>query len=176
MGEVRVLIPTGTSPARTVGQHVRDLQARGKKVVFVAVDRPYRSVVQSLQDVGAEPAAVHFIDVVSAATGYAPNERPANAHFLASPTMLEMLAMRVEQVVARLGSDAHVVVDSLNTLALYNGEAPVQEFSHYLANRLRERRVPGDFIVREGHDSLALQSKVATFTDARIELPSREAT
>lgn len=174
MGEVRVLIPKGASPARTVGEHVRDLQARGRIVIYVAADRPHKTLVSSFAEFGIDADRVHFIDLVSAANGHAPMERVANAMFLASPTMLEMLAMRVEQLIARLGTDSFVIVDSLNTLSLYNGEAPVQEFTHYLANRLRERRIPGDLIVRDGAESQSLQSKIASFTDARFELNPRD--
>jgi KaiC/GvpD/RAD55 family RecA-like ATPase len=157
---------------RSVCAHARSLQAAGRSVIFVTADRPYRSLTASLREAGADPDAMFFLDAVSSVDGSGPKERPANAMFLPSPTMLEMLAMRIEQVAARTGPMAHVLLDSLNTLALYNGPLPVQEFSHYLANRLRSSGVPGDFVVRDTQDGRLLHDKVSSFTDRRIEIPS----
>lgn len=157
-----------------LGALVRRLQDAGKKVVFVSSDRPYHALSPLLREQGVAVEQVQFVDTVSSLSGSAPMQRTANALFLPSPTMLEMLAMRVEQAALRLGPGAHIVLDSLDTLSLYNGVHPVQEFSHYLANRLRSHGVHGDFVVREG-PSRELHDLVMAFTDERVELPSGDA-
>lgn len=172
---MRVIVPTGRGHVRSLGLFIRKLQNDGRTIVFVSADRPYAGLVQTLQAEGVDTAAMHFIDTVSSLNGAAPSHRPPNATFLPSPTMLEMLAMRVEQIAQRMGGNAHVVLDSLDTLSLYNGVNPVQEFSHYLANRLRAQGVPGDFVVRDGPASKHLHELVVSFCDDRIELESREA-
>lgn len=170
MSRVRVIVPTGRAHARAVARWIRGLQDEGRKIVFVSADRPYASLVPALADQGVDVDAVHFIDIISSLNGAAPMARTANATFLPSPTMLEMLAMRVEQVAQRIGPMAHMVLDSLETLSLYNGLQPVQEFSHYLANRLRARGVSGDFLMRESDAGQRLQSVVLPFCDGREEI------
>lgn len=174
LARVRVIVPTGGGQGRSLIQFIRKLQAEDRRVVFVSADRPYTSILQSLQAEGVDADAMHFIDAVSSMNGAAPTIRPSNVTFLPSPTMLEMLAMRIEQVAQRIGGAAHVVVDSLDTLSLYNGAQPVQEFSHYLANRLRSHGVPGDFVLRDGPASRALLELVVSFCDDRIELTAKE--
>lgn len=174
MGRVRVIVPGAGGHVRSLGTHLRALQADGKKVVFVSADRPYHSLTAALRDNGVAVDDVHFVDAVSSLNGSAPAQRPANATFLPSPTMLEMLAMRIEQVALRLGPGAYMVLDSLDTLSLYNGMHPVQEFSHYLANRLRSHGVNGDFVLRGGPDR-SLHDLVVAFTDDRVELAPEDA-
>ena len=167
---MRVIVPAASGHVRSLGTHLRALQADGKKVVFVSADRPYHSLTASLREHGVHVDNIHFVDAVSSLNGSAPGNRPANATFLPSPTMLEMLAMRVEQAALRLGPGAHMVLDSLDTLTLYNGVHPVQEFSHYLANRLRSHGVHGDFVVRGGPDR-SLHDAISAFTDDHVDLP-----
>lgn len=171
MGRVRVIVPWSGGHVRSLGAHVRSLQDEGKRVVFVSADRPYHTLAQAFREHGVAVETMHFVDAVSSLSGSAPAQRPPNATFLPSPTMLEMLAMRVEQAALRLGPGAHMVLDSLDTLSLYNGVHPVQEFSHYLANRLRSHGVNGDFVVR-GHGDRSLHDLVLAFTDDRVELPA----
>lgn len=168
--QIRVIVPQAASHLPAVCGLVASLQAEGKRILLVTSDRPWRTLEVALVAAGADPAMVHFLDCVSAMDGQAPRERPANATFMASPTMLEMMAMRIEQLAMRMGPAAHVVLDSLSTLALYNGIPPVQEFSHYLANRLRTQGVSGDLVVLDNQEGRTLQDGVGSFVDARLVL------
>jgi hypothetical protein len=170
--KIRILVPPDGSPA-ALAAHVRKLQDEGRTVLYLAADRPHRQVVPLLEQAGADVAAMQFLDVVTCMDGRVPAERPPNAVFLPSPTMLEMMAMRVEQVASRLKQPV-VLVDSLNTLVLYNGAPAVQEFTHYLANRLRLRGVGGDFVIRDTKEGRPLHDQVATFTDERLTLAAKE--
>lgn len=171
MRRIRVLVPPSEGHVEAVAAHVRQLQADGRSVLYLAADRPYPTLERAFQRAGVDPAKVFFLDVVSCLDGRVPASPPRNAMFLQSPTMLEMMAMRIEQVAGRLGVQASVVIDSLNTLALYNGVPPVQEFSHYLANRLRTQGILGDFVIRDSQEGRLLHERVSGFTDERMEIP-----
>lgn len=168
--KIRVLVPTESHAGFLAGL-VRDLQA-AHSVLVLSADRPSRTLLETFRAEGLDLARLHILDVVSMMDGRAPAERPANTTFLQSPTMLEMMAMRVEQIAGRM-QDPHVVVDSLNTLALYNGVPAVQEFSHYLSNRLRTNAIPGDFIIRDNKEGRLLHEKVSGFTDEQAPLPGQ---
>lgn len=170
MATIRVVVPSAGAHTASVTAHVRALQGAGRRVVLVTANRPYRTLSDRFTQAGLDASAVFFVDAVSCVDGSQPADRPTNALFLQSPTMLEMIAMRTEQVVARIGGDAHVVVDCLNAFALYNGPSPVQEFSHYLANRLRSRQVDGDLLVLDNDEGRNLEDAVGGFTDARLEV------
>lgn len=171
MAKVRVIVPPGKGHAASLAHFVSSLQNNERRVLFVCADRPYAGLAKSLEEFGVKTSDMHFIDVVSSLSGSSPADRPRNATFLPSPTMLEMLAMRIEQVAQRLGPNAHVVLDSLDTLSLYNGMHPVQEFSHYLANRLRAGGLSGDFLTTNGPTGRQLHDLVIGFMDGRHDLP-----
>ena len=139
-------------------------------MVLVTTNRPHRTIVERLQEGGVDPADVFVLDAISCVDGAQPTQRQDHAMFLQSPTMLEMIAMRTEQIVGRQSGRVHVVVDSLNSLRLYNGVEPVQEFCHYLANRLRARGASASFVVLDNEEGRDLEARVASFTDGRIVL------
>lgn len=167
---IRVVVAAPESHVQGMAAHVRSLQAGGARILYLTTDRPYAVLVESFGQAGVDADAVFFVDAITCMDGTLPQERPANVIFLQSPTMLEMMAMRVEQMLGHVGPTAHVVVDSLSTLALYNGVPPVQEFSHYLANRLRTNGRPGDLVVRDNPAGRELHERVVGFTDEELRL------
>ena len=173
MRQIRVVVPHRDGHIGSLAARVAELQKGGKRILFVTADRPYRTVEAALAAADVDVSLVHFLDCVSSIGGPVPRNGATNATFVASPTMLEMMAMRVEQLAARIGPDTHVVLDSLSTLALYNGAGPVHEFSHYLANRLRTRGLPGDFVVTDNAEGIHLSAAVASFTDSHLILEAR---
>ncbi len=149
---------------------VQGLQADGRTVILVTANRPYSVLAPRLEEVGVVADEVIFVDTVTLTDGSRPMGAPRNVFFLHSPTMLEMVAMRVEQVLAMQEGPAHLVLDSLNALQLYNGTALVQEFAHYLINRLRTRGAAADFVVLSTPEAAELEQAIAGFTDGRHEL------
>jgi len=163
------VVPDGGSPLASLAAHLRALQRDGGRVLLLTADRPYRHLREALAGAGVDVGGLLFVDAVSLMDGAAPTERPPNVWFLQSPTMLEMMAMRVEQVAAR-NRPVHVVVDSLNALAIYNGLEPVQEFSLFLANRLRAGGTSADFVLHDNQRGKALQDLIHGFVDERVQL------
>lgn len=149
---------------------VHSLQADGRQVIIVTANRPFSVLEPRLRDAGVDADAVVFVDTVTLTDGSRPIGAPKNVFFLHSPTMLEMVAMRVEQALSMHDGPAHLVLDSLNALQLYNGTAMVQEFAHYLINRLRTRGAAADFVMLATPDAHQLEAAIAGFTDGRHDL------
>ncbi len=172
-GAIRVVIQTQTDHLSSLAAHVLELQQAGRSVVYATANRPYKVVAKHMEDAGVDTAAVTFIDAVTRADGSRPENAPRNVFFLQSPTMLEMMAMRIEQALALEGGDGHMILDSLNALQLYNGLPLVQEFSHYLINRLRTRGASGDLVVLATSDGEVLQQAISGFTDSAHRLEGK---
>lgn len=168
-------MPQGGGHASVVAHHVRALQRQGARVLLLSADRPYRHWAQAAANEGVDASRLFVLDVVSLMQGATDGARAENAQFLASPTMLEMMAMRLEQAAHRHGAGSHILVDSLSTLALYNGLEPVQEFAHYLANRLRSLGVPGDFIVQDNQAGAAIRDRMTGIADEHLSLAHGDA-
>jgi len=167
---IRVLIGEPEGHVRGVAQHVRSLQKLGYSVLYVTTDRPFQTLAADFRELGVDSDVIFFLDSISYVNGQQPPQRPVNAMFLQSPTMLEMMAMRTEQLLGRVGERPFVVLDSLSALAVYNGIPPVQEFSHYLANRLRTNGVSGDFVIKDNQTGRDLVDKVSGFCDSHLRM------
>jgi KaiC/GvpD/RAD55 family RecA-like ATPase len=165
---IRLLSAGADAQGARLAAHVRRLQEAGP-VLFVTADRPLGSWLQAWREAGVDQARLVVIDAVSAMNGQQPAHRPANATFLPSPAMLEMLLLRIEQLIVR-HAPARVVVDSVNTLALYNGVAAVQSFAHYLANRLRGHGIGAELVLCDAPDGALLRERLAPFADAHAPL------
>lgn len=158
------LLPCGDAPA--LAAHVRRLQEEGP-VVFVAAERPARAWEPVWHEAGVDRARLHVVDAVAAMNGRQPGPRSPGVVFLPSPVMLEMMALRAEQLAQRHGA-VRVVVDSLDTLVLYNGASAVQAFAHYLGSRLRALGVGADLVLCDTAASPGardLRGRLAPFVD-----------
>lgn len=165
---VQVLVPQERSHLPALARHVAGLQAAGHPVVFVTADRPSHVVRRVFEEASVDGGRVHCIDVITGLSGT--QEAAENTTYLASPTMLEMIAIRIEQALCRMGPGSRVVLDSLNTLALYNGVEPMQEFTHFLANRLHLLGSGADLVVRDNADGAVILGRIECFLDGRQEL------
>ncbi len=167
---IRVLQVGPDQTSRALASHVRTLSEAGHGVIYVTADRPYVTLRETLRDAGVSVEAIFIIDAVTYMDGRPVAENYPNALFLRSPTMLEMLAMRVEQALSQVQGVPIVVVDSLSALMLYNGLAPVQEFTHYLANRLRTNGVRADLVVRANTSGNELYERIRMLSDDSLSL------
>ncbi len=153
----------GDAPQKGLSQLVLNVQKRGFSVLLLSADRPHTTLAKTLEAAGADLTRVHFLDCITLTSGRAA-ERLPNVTYLPSPTMLEAMVMRIEQLLGRV-ENPYVIVDSLTALAMYSGFEPVQEFSHYLTNRLRLRGLPGDLLLQDDAESAQLAAGIRTFLD-----------
>lgn len=165
MPRIRLLSSDRIGHGPALAGHLRDLQLQGP-VLFVTADRSTGSWTPDWAAAAVDSQRLFVIDAVSAMNGTQPT-RGAGAHtttFLPSPAMLEMMGLRIEQLIRR-HAPVRVVIDSLDTLALYNGVPAVQSFAHYLANRLRGTGVGADLIIHPGQDGARLRERLSSFVD-----------
>lgn len=147
----------------------RVLLGRFQEGVVVTANRPYASLRSTLNAAGLDASRLRFVDCVTSLTGLAPPADP-QAQFVESPTLLEKVVLRTEQMLKRLGHSKFLVVDSLSTLAVYNGNEAVAELTHNLVTRLRIQRTAAAFVVMTQPGSTALVDAVRPLCDGPMSL------
>ncbi len=162
---VRVLIPQG-SHVVAIARHVRRLQEGGRRVLYVTADRTHPMLEKAFAGHGVDTAQLRFLD----AAGQPGSQEGDVAAIVPSPSMLELLAMRCEQLIYQVGPEVHVVVDSLNALVGHNDSDAVEAFTQYMARRLRLLGVPGDFVLFNNVDGMLLLDHIESCTDSRLLL------
>ena len=162
----RLAIPSGDEPD-AVADHVARLQADGASVVFVTIKHTATVVAASMAARGVDLERLDIVDAISPAQVAVPDVRVT---YIGSPTLLEMVALRTEKIAAR-DEKSHVVLCCLNTLLDYNHRQAVDQFVHYLAQRLQERGTPIDFVLQPASEGgEALERRTKPFVGGRIEL------
>jgi hypothetical protein len=157
-GPIRLVILPTEAHLDHLASVLRTLKRGDSKVLFVTVTRPYASLVEGLRSMDIDLEGIQFLDAITSLNGNMPQGPRDGVRFIRSPTMLELIAMHM--------GEAHVVIDSLSALVIYNGVVPVQEFTHFLATRLRHCDVGGDFLIVNNRDGQRLQELLGGVADA----------
>lgn len=166
---VVLAITEGPRASQAVVQLAHALLERRGYGVVVCANRPAEAVRITLERAGHDVRGLRFIDCISSTTGVPPPPDAATLH-IESPTMLEKVALRAEQWMRRLPGPGFLLVDSLSTMAVYNGPAPVAELVHTLTLRLRALHAPAAFVLVERQAPPQLAELVRPLCDGVIHL------
>ncbi len=150
---------------RTLTSTLAVLLERFETGVVITANRPVGVLRQLLADAGIPHERLKFVDCITALTGIAPPNEP-DAIYIDSPTLMEKTGLRAEQLLRRLPANQRFLfVDSLSTLAVYNGNEAVAEMAHNLTNRMRLLETGTGLLLVQGNNSLKLQQDVKAHCD-----------
>ncbi len=146
---------------------LRGLHGHG---VIVTANRPHAVLRQNLDAAGIDLEGVEFVDCISAVTGQHP-QRQEGVTFIDGPLLLEMIALRAQQLARFMpDGDRFMVIDSLSTLKLYNGQEAVEEMTHNLATRLRLLGVTAAFLALQDGGAGPFLNTVSSYCDDVVAL------
>lgn len=166
-GKMRALVcPTGGELVKTLAAYTRHLHKAEKKVIYVAMDRPSSVLKESFLANDVDSDAVAFLDAAVEDLRRTPEE--GHAPYGHAAVDLQKVGVRIEKMCAEQGPDAHVVLDSINALLVYNPVDEVAEFAHYLANRLRLLGLSGDYVCHNNQEWAVLADRFAAFLDGEV--------
>jgi len=121
----------------------------------------------------SEYSNINFIDCISKAAGV--SEIQGNCKYVESPTMLEIVSLYIMNNFKGLKDDVekYIVIDSLSSLMLYNGNETIREFLSLLMNKTRYQNIHVVTILIEeevGSDKiLQMNDKIVLLRDSFIE-------
>ena len=112
--------------------------------VYVTVNRPYSTLLPSLQRDGIKTNRLLFIDAISKSVGEGKGRVP-NCIFVAGPDNLVDIGIGVTEAIARYKTEDRpfLFLDSLSTLLLHNASSAVGKFSHFTITKMRAWNVRG---------------------------------
>ncbi|MGC9114151.1 MAG: DUF7504 family protein [Candidatus Micrarchaeia archaeon] len=135
-------------------------------IIYVSASKPYAALEEELRKQKANLENVLFVDMTVKTTQ---SKQEKKVILIDSPHHLTDLSIALNEIIHSLPPKKKaIIVDSLNTLALYNDEPTVIRFTNFLVNKLRCWKVGGAFFaVKDANKALAMQA--AQFCDAVIE-------
>ncbi|MFW6450562.1 MAG: hypothetical protein ACOCZ6_05915 [Nanoarchaeota archaeon] len=130
---------------------------------YVALSRPYQSLVESFKKQKVNTDNIFFIDTSTKMTG---KEDPQadNCLFIESPSALTNLSIAINKVV-EASEPKFVFFDSLSTLLIYNPEQMIIKFTKDLINKLRAKSSKFILICLDGNDEANIIEKLSMFVD-----------
>ncbi len=170
-GHTIVLTTTGADNYnKNLCRVIKELRGRYGHGVIITANRPYHVLTKSMTEAGISLEGLEFIDCISALTGHQPPNE-AGVTYVDGPLMLEMIALRAQQLTRFMPEgDRFVVLDSVSTLRLYNGNDPVTEMTHTLSTRMRLMGVTTAFIALAEAGESGLRDAIAGYCDSVLAL------
>ena len=110
--------------------------------VYISGSRSAIEMIEAFETIGIDVSHIQFIDLVSSGVlGGTDVDRP-NVHFVDSPIMLESILLRTLYLLRTTTNERNfIVLDSVNSLAIYNEDRMLAEYLHTFINTFRQREV-----------------------------------
>jgi|SRR3989344_3283531 len=134
-------------------------------LLYVTMNQGCPSLFKVLKNGGIDVSRMGFIDGMSKGSGQIVD----NCTYLTNPGSLVELSLSITDK-ANEGKYELLLLDSINTLLLYNDPKSVKKFLYYLINKLREKEIAGIMIALEGEHMEEVVSFVAQICDKYTKL------
>ncbi|MEW5955463.1 MAG: ATPase domain-containing protein [Candidatus Micrarchaeota archaeon] len=133
---VLALVP-GKDLASVSASVLRALSTGGGPGVYVTVNKPCDSLEAFFRKARIDLKKIFFLDLITLSSG-GTAEKKERRVFLESPRNLTEFSIALNELIAAIpAGKKFVVIDSFNTLLLYNDATTVMRFIHFLSGRLR---------------------------------------
>ena len=140
---------------------------RGMKGTYVALNKPYHTLVKILQNSNIDTDKLFFIDAISG--NLSQDAGIANCVFLRDPSAISELGMTVLNVCDEKKAD-FLLLDSLSTMIIYNDRLDSVRFTHYLITQLRKYGLAGVIMSLEDYKKPESIKDISMFVDKVIHL------
>lgn len=135
---------------------------------YITVNTPYQSMVKLLKSKNINDRNLFFVDCI---TDYL-REKEAivrNCYFVNSPANLTEVGIALEPIF-KDSSHNFLILDSVDTLAVYNNFETVAKFAHFLAGKLRFHNMSGMLLAVEEKSDEKLINELSVFCDKVIRV------
>lgn len=110
--------------------------------VYISGSRSALEMIEAFETIGIDVSRIQFIDLVSSGILGGTDVDRTNIHFVDSPIMLESILLRTLYLLRTTSLERNfVILDSVNSLAIYNEDRMLAEYLHTFINTFRQREV-----------------------------------
>ena len=110
--------------------------------VYICATRAAVEIIEAFEAIGVDVSSIQFIDLVSSGILGGTDVPYSNITFVDSPIMLESVLLRTLYTLRIIPTERNfVLIDSVNSLAIYNEERMLAEYLHTFINTFRQREI-----------------------------------
>ncbi|RMF54725.1 hypothetical protein D6745_04375 [Candidatus Woesearchaeota archaeon] len=165
-------IVTKSDKYEKVNLHILNmmLHQKGHFGGYVAVNRPYKNMVELLTNQNMDFSNLFFIDCITQKLG-GRITNDENCVYINSPSNLTDLAIALHNfAIAEVNAKKFLMIDSISTLLIHNDHETVQKFIHYLTGKIRLWGLKGVMITLHEETDEKLIAELSQFCDKIIRV------
>lgn len=137
--------------------------------VYVNLNKPYNTIIDSLEGEKINTKAIIFIDCVTTITKE--SKRAENCLFLGPHQNLTDISIAISEAINAIPyPNKLLLLDSLNTLLIYNDPSVVQRFVRFVIGKIRKWNIGGVLMVLKEKSNDALIKELSQATDLVIDM------
>ena len=140
---------------------VKKLICSFPKICYITINQPYVSIVELLEKNGIKTENIFFIDPITPEREQRPHK---NCIFVSSPAALTELGVSITTLLYTKKFDCFIL-DSLNTLMVYNKEWEVLRFLHTFVTKLKTKNCMAIITCLEAEKESEVVKNLAMFID-----------
>ncbi|MFC2153894.1 hypothetical protein ACFLRC_00235 [Candidatus Altiarchaeota archaeon] len=138
--------------------------------IYISVSRPFRYIMNSLEENNIELSHLMAIDCVSQMTGKA-GEKKENIVYVENPSSLEEISMYIDRLLVKIENPKKfILLDSLSSILIYNNAKSVKEFTHFMINKMRLEGMGGVILSIEKKEAQDLIQTIKPMLDKEIRI------
>jgi hypothetical protein len=145
---------------------IKGVEQISNKICYVALNKPYNSIIINLNNQGVNSSKFFFIDVLTATVQTPPVVD--NCIFVESPNAITDISLAFTSALIEKGCDM-ALFDSISTLMIHQDEASVIKLSQNMMTKVRVANKKAVFITLK-EDSETLIKDLTMFVDNIINL------
>ena len=141
---------------------------RDKPVIYIALIKPYDSILLELGGNGIKTDKIFFIDCVTEFAG-GDTSKEKNVSFIREPTDLTGMGVAISRVLDSVPGKKYIIIDALRVLTIYNAEDVVLRFVQSLLENASRHDAKVVVMATKGKDE-GLIKKVAGFFERIVDV------
>ena len=142
----RILRMPGAARLDLLVKHVLGLCRSGETVLLVTSNQPASVLLGRLDQAGVDRHLVYVVDTLGDSPGIRTHDE--RMHVVPSPSMLELIGVRVKRILRRHPGRVRIIVNDCDTFALYNPPRTLQEYLRFVLHRWSDG-LDIDFVVQQ---------------------------
>lgn len=132
--QVLLLVIPKAGYMNKIQEIIKDMGAKFKNVCYLSLNRPYKSLVETIKRNSLDPANFFFIDTLT--SGIGTHEEVPNCIFVSAPNALTELSVAFSRALNEKKCEG-TLVDSLSTLLVYEQVHSIIQFTHNTITKVR---------------------------------------
>lgn len=163
-----ILVVLDENYKKTISNIIKGMTPKNS-LCFVSVNKTKNALEKEFKEKKISTEKIFFVDCISKSISKGKIKWSSEKeYFVDNPNSLTQMSLAIFKIMEKNKID-FLILDSINTLLIYNDEKSVLKFIHHTTGKLKENNTKGVFIyLKEGMKQETLK-KFSQFTDKVIE-------